>query len=204
MPLRPSPFHYLAYSYMKKLDNYIKKYNRFLTCDNICGFYYDWFHLSNDYKGNSRDLEVFSELIIFRIVVHLKLCYDRVDNHFDNSELNIRLHQNNLVLHANNQQTRPDIVIFHNDNVFSVIEIKTHPPGGANLQNLLNNHQILRAENNSYTLLLIIFNLDGNNQAMIDLEHFTAENPWFKLIILNHPNFKETLIIDHLRPFLPE
>jgi hypothetical protein len=221
-------------NFLTKLDEFLKKHQDDMTCNDLYELYYGggkngdknekgFFYKLKEFRGTSGGFTGFSELLIFRFLynylqeeVHCKLkCEGKTEDtkHFVSENPKIKLTQGLKIEHEE-LSCKPDIAVYHEDELKAVFEIKVYPPKGqktieAEEEKLTN----IRSKFPSMWALLVVFRCpkggkakDELSETEIELKEFARKHKWFGYIILEREEntklktvLTETLRLDRLK-----
>jgi hypothetical protein len=149
--------------FLEKIDNFIEKNLRTLTCAKIQEIYNGFFNDLKELKGNSHGFTGLSEYLIFRSLFHLLGGRFEPSKHKWIREFkstinhHIRIGQS-FPIHIHGKKVYPDITVYHADRLHAVAQIKIYLTGGSKeLFNEITKLKSLRDQFSDMQALLIIF-----------------------------------------------
>jgi hypothetical protein len=125
----------IGHKFLSDLDEYLAKSWKTITCDEMADLYYRFFCDLKEFKGNANGFTGLSEYLLFRALYHrlggdfekIRVTHDLFE--FVSKDGTIRIGQSTPV-NLDKKRYYPDIVIYNNDKLVSIIQIKIYLTSG--------------------------------------------------------------------------
>jgi hypothetical protein len=204
-------------TFLVSLDEFLAANYQRLKCREICDIYYQFWHDLKDFRGTATGFTGLSEFLIFRFLYHqLGGGFERKDISRDLSEFvrrEIRMGQGIPVQLGETKRTRPDIVLYHEERLVAVVQIKLFVTGG--LKEIEREMRTLKglkqANPNNFRALLVIYShRPPEGKVPLELRKHKDTNTWFDYVILEdneellQQRLSSALSLDRLGLYRPD
>ena len=184
--------------FLQGIDRYIRVNINTLSCHDIWQIYYHLFFKLKVIRGNSSGFTGFSELLVFRFLLHLLNGFEAKERtkdtmYFLNESFAIYQSVRPLETDKKISNMSPDILIMKANRPVAAVEIKLYLPGGRQtaIEAFTRLGRLQESNPRDFCGLLLIFTYKkprrvNSKSIHAELISLQERNPWFNFLVLRN------------------